>query len=172
MCGEHVTSYSLSFPSTGSSPRVWGAHCVTFGSPFDSRLIPTCVGSTSSRSQNHPPAAAHPHVCGEHPANPAAKPHNAGSSPRVWGARSWIQSAIQAVRLIPTCVGSTPAIPSAWMTVSAHPHVCGEHSSEEPKTLSHCGSSPRVWGARPPAPGADATLRLIPTCVGSTARSR
>ena len=89
-------------------------------------------------------------------------------SPRVWRAQGKTQRELAEHRLIPTCVGSTDGYRNRSVSLTAHPHVCGEHSVDDDTGARVAGSSPRVWGAL-----ADELLRvkghrLIPTCVGST----
>ena len=168
VCGEHHTRTGLTHQRRGSSPRVWGA--LTPRSPTNSarRLIPTCVGSTSSPSPQLWTATAHPHVCGEHFVCQPQGRYEFGSSPRVWGARFSLVTCGVPFRLIPTCVGSTfkqvPIIPKP----PAHPHVCGEHWYTHRSTRWQEGSSPRVWGALGEKLVIHSAHRLIPTCVGST----
>ena len=131
----------------GSSPRVWGARFFALKSYADERLIPTCVGSTSSKSVPDILSPAHPHVCGEHPTIGLGIIHLDGSSPRVWGAPSEDVDPGSTARLIPTCVGSTNCKPVSCVTYSAHPHVCGEHNTGVYNREIRDGSSPRVWGA-------------------------
>ena len=92
----------------------------------------------------------------------------AGSSPRVWGALHNIQRQRRTRRLIPTCVGSTVYGIVDVRPQAAHPHVCGEHFWRGWLVRNGCGSSPRVWGARPTRKSPQQGRRLIPTCVGST----
>ena len=96
----------------------------------------------------------------------------AGSSPRVWGAPSSFTATERVLRLIPTCVGSTPQLPLVRDRSPAHPHVCGEHGAMRGMRAPVSGSSPRVWGALGDTVTADGKTRLIPTCVGSTHRIR
>ena len=111
VCGEHsINSLNLKFP-LGSSPRVWGAPTIADRSDCRSRLIPTCVGSTSdgrNLTAFHP---AHPHVCGEHNLDESRANPGCGSSPRVWGALEGVNHKACVARLIPTCVGSTRICP-------------------------------------------------------------
>ena len=132
------------------------------------RLIPTCVGSTGGSYFAKPPKTAHPHVCGEHGNHAPRKPSIGGSSPRVWGALNCVVDAVQAGRLIPTCVGSTPQHPTTAAHAPAHPHVCGEHRIRYRRCPPTGGSSPRVWGALLAWLAGEEWVRLIPTCVGST----
>ena len=112
--------------------------------------------------------AAHPHVCGEHLRVSIIRLASPGSSPRVWGAPGFAHFHERVLRLIPTCVGSTIQSLCAQSTISAHPHVCGEHLKSPLDDLSQTGSSPRVWGAHAHPVREGEGVRLIPTCVGST----
>ena len=131
-------------------------------------LIPTCVGSTSQRYHGNQRRPAHPPVCGEHTQWLRAKVVKDGSSPRVWGALMMSPARAARSRLIPTCVGSTAHFTDNAVARSAHPHVCGEHRIVHLAAPPHCGSSPRVWGARTYRLRITENHRLIPTCVGST----
>ena len=91
-----------------------------------------------------------------------------GSSPRVWGALVKRVTVAPSSRLIPTCVGSTGGHTIVWTTLPAHPHVCGEHLTQQRPPYSPPGSSPRVWGALEHHGLSYMVQRLIPTCVGST----
>ena len=107
VCGEHNNPGTTWGTGFGSSPRVWGALLETALPPARSRLIPTCVGSTSSIKAFESFRSAHPHVCGEHGGTISGNSIPYGSSPRVWGARGPCVLEGHCFRLIPTCVGST-----------------------------------------------------------------
>ena len=168
MCGEHPSNACQAATNAGSSPRVWGALARVFDFVRKVRLIPTCVGSTLPGEAGIANAPAHPHVCGEHRQRRRVEAMNDGSSPRVWGALLSEMGEVYGVRLIPTCVGSTFTCSGRVIRPSAHPHVCGEHSSPCAWRSLVCGSSPRVWGALKGGVAVDVKVRLIPTCVGST----
>ena len=159
---------SCGFLGCGSSPRVWGAREGLTLQNHQRRLIPTCVGSTETTPPANQASAAHPHVCGEHSSPVAWGAYFLGSSPRVWGALNCVVDAVQAGRLIPTCVGSTPQHPTTAAHAPAHPHVCGEHRIRYRRCPPTGGSSPRVWGALLAWLAGEEWVRLIPTCVGST----
>ena len=159
---------SCGFLGCGSSPRVWGAREGLTLQNHQRRLIPTCVGSTETTPPANQASAAHPHVCGEHSSPVAWGAYFLGSSPRVWGALNCVVDAVQAGRLIPTCVGSTPGPEDNSARCAAHPHVCGEHRLSLRKKTPSLGSSPRVWGALLATIEREPNRRLIPTCVGST----
>ena len=86
VCGEHYGFMSGILWGRGSSPRVWGALSVVVGLSMITRLIPTCVGSTTPMPITGKAIAAHPHVCGEHERLRREGFTFVGSSPRVWGA--------------------------------------------------------------------------------------
>ena len=111
-------------------------------------------------------------MCGEHDDDIMWNLHNFGSSPRVWGARVVMRLELSALRLIPTCVGSTAFGLFPGVVGAAHPHVCGEHNSFTILPFKIFGSSPRVWGALNNPLDIIPDGRLIPTCVGSTPTRR
>ena len=171
MCGEHSFTSAGARARTGSSPRVWGAPVSHYELSIARRLIPTCVGSTQARCTPQGTEPAHPHVCGEHPGSIDELVMHRGSSPRVWGAHRFPCTRIATLRLIPTCVGSTPIPVYSHSNPAAHPHVCGEHALCLAVFGLLVGSSPRVWGAPLVFWVCIQSTRLIPTCVGSTSRN-
>ena len=170
MCGEHSYWLAREISIFGSSPRVWGALASGVLAPRGPRLIPTCVGSTSQEPPVAPCESAHPHVCGEHRRAHYRLDYPTGSSPRVWGARTPMRVRRLSLWLIPTCVGSTHTHGATREMNTAHPHVCGEHFGLCEFLTTCVGSSPRVWGARYSTTVIASSLRLIPTCVGSTSK--
>ena len=89
VCGELLTKCQCSARFVGSSPRVWGTLLNPAGIKFDTRFIPTCVGNSFFVSQTSTPLSVHPHVCGELVILYGYFEKALGSSPRVWGTRSW-----------------------------------------------------------------------------------
>ena len=171
MCGEHVHHCAVAREFPGSSPRVWGALPIPAHARRSARLSPTCVGSTLPRLMSPQRiCGSYPHVCGEHLVVMPLLVAYGGSSPRVWGAPRRPLYRSLTGRLIPTCVGSTLGWCSSLPAAPAHPHVCGEHISPFAAHGSAVGSSPRVWGAQRIPTLNSRKIRLIPTCVGSTAR--
>ena len=71
----------------------------------------------------------------------------AGSSPRLRGARGGDRRHVPGVRLIPASAGSTLKHPSIVVRRRAHPRVCGEHRDLNAATNLAKGSSPRLRGA-------------------------
>ena len=111
---------------------------------------------------------AHPHGCGEHTLVGERPMADTGSSPRVWGTQSVVLPDCLGTGLIPTGVGNTIMSGSAGRLMGAHPHGCGEHHVESHHVRVRRGSSPRVWGTRPPLRPTRPSARLIPTGVGNT----
>ena len=56
------------------------------------------------------------------------------------------------------------------LTVTVHPHVCGEHWVHRISNFNNNGSSPRVWGTYQTKNSALNLNRFIPTCVGNIVR--
>ena len=110
----------------------------------------------------------HPHVRGEHSVVLMAQIIAAGSSPRAWGTRVFPSLVNKLQRFIPTCVGNTCAAAGFSWSVTVHPHVRGEHSSDGRIGCACIGSSPRAWGTPICAVITCSILRFIPTCVGNT----
>ena len=187
MCGERFVHFHALTIRIGSSPRVWGTLQRFDLIPGKSRFIPTCVGNALPRL----PASAcrrfiptcvgnalfaelltqlfsvHPHVCGERLSEISVMMPHSGSSPRVWGTQRHGSSHKRHRRFIPTCVGNASPRISLPIFVTVHPHVCGERSRATSWTLSHGGSSPRVWGTPALSLCCAANTRFIPTCVGN-----
>ena len=132
------------------------------------RFIPTHVGNTMCQVAFISPTPVHPHACGEHIDPSATICLNYGSSPRMWGTQTQLETKTWRERFIPTHVGNTFYFPSSCSMASVHPHACGEHAFVDLEGQSFVGSSPRMWGTRPPAAGYGHNGRFIPTHVGNT----
>ena len=125
-------------------------------------------GNTQSQARYTRHAMVHPHVCGEHTILAAPDISRHGSSPRVWGTRSFKRHSCKSSRFIPTCVGNTARERAFTFMDSVHPHVCGEHMRSSTVAGPANGSSPRVWGTLVPEFYRHHVVRFIPTCVGNT----
>ena len=90
----------------------------------------------------------------------------------MWGTPHEGLDPIPIWRFIPTCVGNTTNSTYSSVSLTVHPHVCGEHALPVCGLHRGVGSSPRVWGTRIRSRRADRTWRFIPTCVGNTRSSR
>ncbi len=167
MCGERPLLTPSQRHSAGSSPRVWGTLNVLTAPRKHCRFIPTCVGNASNRRRFMAQAAVHPHVCGERLLAMCILFFIPGSSPRVWGTRSFLIFQRVVSRFIPTCVGNAIFRVSFHRYSPVHPHVCGERCRRITSRAGLCGSSPRVWGTLEWSIHRKQGLRFIPTCVGN-----
>ena len=146
MCGEHASAVFKLNTLRGSSPRVWGTLHPELAEFEPWRIIPTCVGNTSTIVTCHLLSPDHPHVCGEHERLIYRLPFHRGSSPRVWGTHLNTSFFKMFNRIIPTCVGNTNPAQLPAQAQPDHPHVCGEHLFLYSLETRTAGSSPRVWG--------------------------
>ena len=126
----------------GSSPRLWGTHCLGGRGGKEYRFIPTPVGNTLTSNRRPVHITVHPHACGEHATNCDVTLPGDGSSPRLWGTHKLIFVLIVCRRFIPTPVGNTSRqlLPPKPRTV--HPHACGEHSSWNPSKSGRFSNGP------------------------------
>ena len=113
----------------GSSPRMRGALVDEVVVTVADGIIPAYAGSTAMCFVLCGGTWDHPRVCGEHFKGKSGKEFDAGSSPRMRGARQDAQEAGEGRGIIPAYAGSTP-----WQTAKSrlmrdHPRVCGEHQS-------------------------------------------
>ncbi len=91
-----------------------------------------------------------------------------GSSPRLWGTRIKLVQGSWKRRFIPTPVGNTLITSRGPVSVSVHPHACGEHQNGTKTTIVFIGSSPRLWGTLMDHKIPPYSNRFIPTPVGNT----
>ena len=171
-CGEHASTLKRNDSASGSSPRLWGTPLRLLRTICRPRFIPTPVGNTPGDAPDDLVLAVHPHACGEHLAKSHSTSRTIGSSPRLWGTHWNAGVTEDGRRFIPTPVGNTSPRPGFHPGCTVHPHACGEHS--RPRCACSCaaGSSPRLWGTRPPALIRHLDHRFIPTPVGNTAPDR
>ena len=166
--GEHDRYRSNHFDGYGSSPRAWGTQEGYVWSGTKYRIIPTCVGNTSSSIRPQTDTSDHPHVRGEHKRIAVQATSNAGSSPRAWGTPRKNADVYLELRIIPTCVGNTSGSAEAVRPAADHPHVRGEHFKIPYRDQGYVGSSPRAWGTPEMIHRVKKSQRIIPTCVGNT----
>ena len=152
----------------GPSPRVWGLLYKSFTVNSSRRSIPTRVGTTLAPGAVRDKRTVHPHACGDYVPNQFGEEMARGPSPRVWGLRRKKLPHREAVRSIPTRVGTTdpglygsallPVHPHACGDYApgvygggcgpVHPHACGDYEAVSILSLWLSGPSPRVWGLR------------------------
>ncbi len=90
-----------------------------------------------------------------------------GSPPRVWGHFDHRMEVLAPGRFTPTCVGTLTPFLNARVTISVHPHVCGDIVVDDKVIVDPVGSPPRVWGHSGMSSLREVGLRFTPTCVGT-----
>ncbi len=168
VCGEHIDRVRDSQGMHGSSPRVRGTPARHGPEQLQRRFIPACAGNTMPALARALILPVHPRVCGEHVTPVPPLENLNGSSPRVRGTPSAAAAAGARWRFIPACAGNTSMALGQTNTIPVHPRVCGEHISEEQRTVELAGSSPRVRGTHGPTIVIPNPLRFIPACAGNT----
>ena len=90
----------------GSSPRVWGQE--------------------SRHSWSWQMHGDHPHACGDKSVGFGGESALTGSSPRVWGQADYLKTALPALGIIPTRVGTRAILHPICDGSRDHPHACGD----------------------------------------------
>ena len=106
-CGEHSFKAPICRFSSGSSPRMRGAHRAHSRNNRCPGIIPADAGSTPDRTRPGGGRQDHPRGCGEHYDLPEHFAGHAGSSPRMRGARKSRPPTRTPTRIIPADAGST-----------------------------------------------------------------
>ena len=166
-CGERCILVPLAFSFCGSPPRLWGAPRLSLEQRVCRRFTPTPVGSARRYICSMLRYSVHPHACGERRMGMPVAAAMSGSPPRLWGARSRVNSAMSDLRFTPTPVGSASPLSSPPTPYSVHPHACGERSCLLNLLATLRGSPPRLWGAHVLADCTRIASRFTPTPVGS-----
>ena len=86
----------------------------------------------------------------------------------MWGQEIIYRIAINNARIIPTRVGTRQYHSAMRSEPRDHPHACGDKLLALPVVSDLPGSSPRVWGQGLQTSTHRATVRIIPTRVGTS----
>ena len=165
--GAYIVTTVNSASIFGSSPPTWGIPAFLVVVVQQDRFIPTYVGHTSHCLPHFLSASVHPHLRGAYPARRRARLTLPGSSPPTWGIRSDGNSVCQGMRFIPTYVGHTSSMPSAWNWLTVHPHLRGAYLFQFRHGTPQIGSSPPTWGIRKPAPPSSLPIAVHPHLRGA-----
>ena len=171
-CGELETSPCIALKGIGSSPRLWGTPIWWHSECSSRRFIPTPVGNSIRRQVQAIEMAVHPHACGELFISKITIGKGSGSSPRLWGTLVKADGACLSGRFIPTPVGNSYQPNNSPVTISVHPHACGELTFRFCPVHHFNGSSPRLWGTPTMARCPFNKYRFIPTPVGNSTLCR
>ena len=131
------------------------------------RIIPTRVGTSNLVMADLVHREDHPHACGDKIIEAHAETVDTGSSPRVWGQVLKAAGISEKRRIIPTRVGTSAATWTILTMRKDHPHACGDKPCKTSLFICRTGSSPRVWGQGNVYGTISATVRIIPTRVGT-----
>ena len=145
-CGEIQTAIGRAASSAGTSPRLWGDSQSPRQSPPEIRYIPTLVGRLMILQASHLLSPVHPHACGEICAWGNRFCRYIGTSPRLWGDCIGHSDKTVWGRYIPTLVGRFIGTTVISLTLSVHPHACGEIGGYWNVVGYIFGTSPRLWG--------------------------
>ena len=132
------------------------------------RIIPTRVGTSSTKCAVVRAMTDHPHACGDKPWGVGEISHSLGSSPRVWGQVKLLVLLKDNIRIIPTRVGTSCYNKLCPHCVGDHPHACGDKLFLGYHRLCCHGSSPRMWGQGQIINNFITKIRIIPTRVGTS----
>ena len=127
-CGDKHDNAGRLYPYRGSSPRVWGQDMGSHKAVDKEGIIPTRVGTSSVLRSYSPDVEDHPHACGDKNIRSSFYACNIGSSPRVWGQVNADKRIADFRGIIPTRVGTSCHIRSAFLLHWDHPHACGDKS--------------------------------------------
>ena len=151
----------------GSSPRVWGQELHATLSAHQCRIIPTRMGTSKQCISNLFTVQDHPHAYGDKITNTSASRTRLGSSPRVWGQVLPRRARAEALRIIPTRMGTSKSEKLDITVNTDHPHAYGDKKNKSPSHEGLVGSSPRVWGQVLFSFEVLPLFRIIPTRMGT-----
>ena len=151
-----------------SFPRMWDQPQAAQLYGYESRIIPTYVGSTHAGLTGVASPANHSHVCGINTVPRTGVFNTPESFPRMWDQLPKFVTDNKADRIIPTYVGSTWSRPAPCPRPSNHSHVCGINVTRLSKNFALTESFPRMWDQLTTAKSVTVPGRIIPTYVGST----
>ena len=110
----------------GSSPRVWGQARILICCVSEHRIIPTRMGTRTSKSMSAGNMSNHPHAYGDKKSPAVLTAPSTGSSPRVWGQGYHSTAVGVSERIIPTRMGTRVLITRPQHTFKDHPHAYGD----------------------------------------------
>ena len=126
------------------------------------------MGTRYLRFYTHLRRKDHPHAYGDK-CNLRRTWHSQnGSSPRVWGQVLPRRARAEALRIIPTRMGTRGQLGFILLSQWDHPHAYGDKCQCHTLTKTYRGSSPRVWGQVFNNIFGGTYARIIPTRMGTS----
>ena len=192
VCGEHLSSVTMTTRTVGSSPRMRGTLTANtqparaFGSSprmrgtrecrtrhaVPLRIIPAYAGNTKPVWRTPRGIWDHPRVCGEHLSTFLIYVITKGSSPRMRGTLLRHRRRMRSGGIIPAYAGNTCVYFVFELCCRDHPRVCGEHIADKMRVLAKKGSSPRMRGTRAVSESESRAIGIIPAYAGNTFSAR
>ena len=130
------------------------------------------MGTSSNNNNKWYCGKDHPHAYGDKLYLPIVWRHSTGSSPRVWGQESAMQTENLPVRIIPTRMGTSIGAKDEFISAEDHPHAYGDKFFGDYTMATYVGSSPRVWGQVDTFNSIIIIKRIIPTRMGTSRLQR
>ena len=110
----------------------------------------------------------HPRACGEHGEGESNVLTGTGSSPRMRGTPTFLDSVEDLHGIIPAHAGNTVQTDAYIGSDGDHPRACGEHYKLDLRLSFPMGSSPRMRGTPVPRPSVPRPSGIIPAHAGNT----
>ena len=168
VCGEDADRHRRRPGWRGSPPRMRGRHLVGGVRRDAVGLTPAYAGKTSPVGAATGMSGAHPRVCGEDLIASGIAAISPGSPPRMRGRPLRVSGPLGRDGLTPAYAGKTRRSPTATMSWTAHPRVCGEDAAAMTELVKGGGSPPRMRGRRRLHGRKTAAPRLTPAYAGKT----
>ena len=146
MRGVHEPHNQAVRRQKGSSPHARGPPREPSPSPFGTRIIPACAGSTPLFPRSPICPQDHPRMRGVHLATGFHISEVGGSSPHARGPLAWATLLTLAVGIIPACAGSTFCTCTGRHFRRDHPRMRGVHLDQSIAIAFLSGSSPHARG--------------------------
>ena len=136
--------------------------------PRELRFIPAHAGNSCITAMGGVVQPVHPRACGEFEELQEAVLISNGSSPRMRGILRLRRVRHGSGRFIPAHAGNSRGRPAAGGRGTVHPRACGEFCSRIKRSISSCGSSPRMRGILSQHAHRHGRFRFIPAHAGNS----
>ena len=146
VCGEYCIPSKSENSTPGSTPRMRGIFCADLFHGIKDRFNPAYAGNMTSYSENGVSRQVHPRVCGEYyPFYVGAAVHP-GSTPRMRGICTILDSTSNSIRFNPARAGNIWTNYVQQQRLQVQPRPCGEYLQTRQVKTGCVGSTPPVRG--------------------------
>ena len=164
--GENSPCPARTTQQRGSSPRIRGELSECGRQPFVGGIIPANTGRIESAELCDGEPWDHPREYGENPLNSLSFGRGSGSSPRIRGELTRVQSGVDSSGIIPANTGRITTEPDQQPERPDHPREYGENADGPKDWAAVAGSSPRIRGESGQPAGHGRTSGIIPANTG------